>query len=164
MRPRNGFATKRSIRGAVATFGYSLIELMIAIAIVGILGTMAVNGYQSEMRKAKRVMAAADIAVIQAKIIRFFSEKIRLPKSLAEIHLADMQDPWGSAYVYTNFIGLKGAGGKRKDKNLVPINSDYDLYSKGPDKKSRSPLTAKASRDDIIRANNGRFIGLAEDY
>ncbi len=42
---------------------------------------------------------------------------------------------------------------------MVPINSDYDLYSKGPDGASQGPLTAKASRDDIIRANNGRFIG-----
>ncbi|MCP5251868.1 MAG: hypothetical protein H6939_09135 [Burkholderiales bacterium] len=46
----------------------------------------------------------------------------------------------------------------------MPINSDYDLYSMGKDGASVSPLTAKASRDDIIRANNGRFIGRAADY
>jgi general secretion pathway protein G len=46
----------------------------------------------------------------------------------------------------------------------VPIKSDNDLWSSGKDGKSVSPLTAKDSRDDILRANNGRFIGLASDF
>ena len=52
----------------------------------------------------------------------------------------------------------------RKDKKLVPLNSDYDLYSMGPDGESKPPLTAKASKDDIVRANDGEFVGLAERY
>ena len=52
----------------------------------------------------------------------------------------------------------------RKDHNLVPLNTDFDLYSMGPDGESASPLTAKASRDDIIRANNGSYIGTATNY
>ena len=55
-------------------------------------------------------------------------------------------------------------GQKRKDKSLHPLNSDYDLYSMGPDGQSQTAITAKASRDDTIRANNGGFIGVAEDY
>ena len=57
-----------------------------------------------------------------------------------------------------------GVGEVRKDRNLVPINTDYDLYSAGPDGNSVPPLTAAASRDDIVRANDGRFIGKAEEY
>jgi general secretion pathway protein G len=34
----------------------------------------------------------------------------------------------------------------------------------GKDGQSSSPLTAKPSRDDIVRANDGRFVGLASDY
>jgi general secretion pathway protein G len=52
----------------------------------------------------------------------------------------------------------------RKDRFLVPINTDYDLYSMGKDGRSSPPLTAKASRDDIIRANDGAYIGLASNY
>jgi general secretion pathway protein G len=52
----------------------------------------------------------------------------------------------------------------RKDKNLVPLNSDFDLYSKGPDGESVPALTAGVSRDDIVRANDGAFIGVAADY
>jgi general secretion pathway protein G len=52
----------------------------------------------------------------------------------------------------------------RKDRNLVPINTDFDLYSMGPDGASAAPLTAAASQDDVVRANNGSFIGQAKDY
>lgn len=55
-------------------------------------------------------------------------------------------------------------GKLRKDKNLVPINSDYDLYSKGPDGQSSSPLTASISQDDIVRGRNGTFFGKASEY
>jgi general secretion pathway protein G len=47
---------------------------------------------------------------------------------------------------------------------LVPINSTYDLYSMGKDGKTKAPITAQDSRDDIIRANDGLFIGLASDF
>ena len=52
----------------------------------------------------------------------------------------------------------------RKDKNLVPVNSQYDLYSPGPDGESVPPFTAQKSRDDIVLANDGGYIGLAADY
>jgi general secretion pathway protein G len=52
----------------------------------------------------------------------------------------------------------------REDKNLHPLNSDLDLYSIGPDGKTNLPLTAKASHDDIIRANDGGYFGVASNY
>jgi general secretion pathway protein G len=74
-------------------------------------------------------------------------------------------------------MGKKGGGGKddkekdggvegkmRKDRFLVPLNSDYDLYSMGKDGDSRPPLTAQMSRDDIVRASDGAFVGLASDF
>ena len=47
---------------------------------------------------------------------------------------------------------------------LVPLNSTYDLYSKGKDGASASALNAHASGDDVIRANDGGYIGLASGY
>lgn len=52
----------------------------------------------------------------------------------------------------------------RKDRFLHPINSDYDLYSMGKDGESVEPLTAKKSHDDVIRANDGSFVGLAVEF
>jgi general secretion pathway protein G len=55
-------------------------------------------------------------------------------------------------------------GRLRKDRFLVPINPDFDLYSMGKGGRSVGPLTTRHSREDIVRASNGRFVGLAEDY
>jgi hypothetical protein len=55
-------------------------------------------------------------------------------------------------------------GKPRKDHQLHPINCDYDLYSMGKDGKTAAPLTAKISQDDIIRANNGGYVGLVSNY
>lgn len=57
-----------------------------------------------------------------------------------------------------------GIGGARKDRFLVPINSDFDLYSMGKDGQSVGPLTAQKSHDDVIRANDGEFYGLAANF
>jgi general secretion pathway protein G len=55
-------------------------------------------------------------------------------------------------------------GKPRKDRFLVPINTDFDLYSMGKDGRSEQNLDAHYSRDDIVRANDGLFVGLAIEY
>lgn len=46
----------------------------------------------------------------------------------------------------------------------MPINSDFDLYSMGADGKTAAPITSTAGKDDVIRANDGGYIGVAEKY
>jgi general secretion pathway protein G len=58
--------------------------------------------------------------------------------------------------------GDDGLDKPRKDRFLVPINSDYDLYSMGPDGESKRNLNTPVSRDDVIRARDGAYIGVAE--
>ncbi|MBL1140819.1 MAG: prepilin-type cleavage/methylation domain-containing protein [Proteobacteria bacterium] len=113
---------------------------------------------------AKTSIAIDEIEDIQINIDEFFKEKGRYPDSLEEVFGEVPLDEWGNPYQYLNLSTVKGKGKRRKDKNLVPINSDYDLYSMGPDGKSVSPLTASASKDDIVRGRNGAFIGIATDY
>jgi general secretion pathway protein G len=55
-------------------------------------------------------------------------------------------------------------GEVRKDRFLVPLNSDYDLYSKGKDGESVPQIGDRRSQDDVLRANNGAYIGLASGY
>ena len=146
--------------------GISLVELMIALVIVGVTLSIALPSYQAHRERTRTAVAIGDISAISSTIDRFQIRFRRFPADLDEVGLAGMLDPWGFAYRYLNIADADkpGKGKVRKDKNLVPINSDYDLYSVGPDGKSVSPLTAKPSRDDIVRANNGRFVGRAEDY
>ena len=138
--------------------------MLIAMAIVAVLASIAVPSYQAYVEKARIAQAMADINDIEQAIERFYVSDNRLPADLTELGKAGLRDPWGNAYRYLNIATAKDLGKLRKDRSLVPINSDYDLYSMGADGRSVSPLTAEASRDDIIRANNGGFVGLASDY
>ncbi len=146
--------------------GFTIIELLMALAIVAIVAAIAVPSYQQIIDKSDNARASVDISSISPLLDRFYYENHRYPTSLAEINADDMRDPWGNPYQY---LGIAGGGfgaqmRLRKDNRLVPINSDYDLYSMGKDGRSSVPLTAPNSLDDIVRANNGRYIGTAEDY
>jgi general secretion pathway protein G len=144
--------------------GFTLLELLLAIAILGIIAMFSYKAYEKEKERVENTTAISDIRIIESKITQFAIINFSYPASLADLKIEDYEDPWGNPYVYLNIANAKGKGKLRKDKNLVPINSDFDLYSKGRDGKSVSPLTAAASQDDIVRANNGRFVGLAKDY
>lgn len=144
--------------------GFTLVEAVLIFAIVAVLVTLAFTTYQSYRDRLKINRAGADIATISVSITEFKADYKRFPADLAEIGKSTMLDPWGNAYEYVNHADASGNGMFRKDKNIVPINSDFDLWSKGKDGASVAPLTAKASRDDVIRANDGAFVGLASVY
>lgn len=143
---------------------FTLVELLLVAAILGVLTAIAIPGYARYQDQAKFVQAKADIVIIESALERYYANNLTYPDTLAQAGRSGMLDPWGNPYQYLNITTTKGKGQVRKDHKLVPINSDYDLYSMGKDGKSQSPLTAAASRDDIIRANNGKFVGLAADY
>jgi general secretion pathway protein G len=143
--------------------GFTLVELMLVTALIAIVGAVAVPTYQGAVERTRMRRAVADIGLLSLKLEKWDLNHGRLPNSLEEAGLADMRDPWGNPYRYLAVAGAD-RGQLRKDRNLVPINTDFDLYSAGRDGDTRPPLTAKPSRDDIVRANNGSFLGLAEEY
>ena len=108
-----------------------------------------------------------DISKMDIEIAHYIMDYTVPPDSLADVGFDNLLDPWGNPYEYLKIIDSSdpSIGGKqRKDHSLVPVNSDYDLYSKGPDGDSGAPFTAKASHDDIVRASNGAFIGPVSEF
>ncbi len=147
--------------------GLTLIELLITISIVATLAGIAAPIFGTYIDKARSQKAVSDIrTTLQAGITLYEFTNDTLPVSLANINRGGILDPWGRTYEYLNFAvaGPNWIGMARKDMAQVPLNTDYDLYSVGKDGKTSTPLTADMSRDDIIRANNGVYIGLASDY
>lgn len=150
-------------RGYTACPGFTLIELLIVIAILATLLGIALPLLSSYIDKAKIARAQSEIRTIEKEIIAFNLETNRYPYTLAEIGLANFKDPYGNPYQYvaapTSERGSDVKSKMRKDRNLHPVNTDFDLYSMGKDGKSQPPFTAKVSQDDVVRANNGQFVG-----
>jgi general secretion pathway protein G len=144
--------------------GFTLIELMVVVAILGTLASIAIPAYSSYLDKANTASAIADLRTLEKEILAYHAANETFPNSLADIGRSGMLDPWGNPYEYTNVTTVEGKGKCRKDHFMNPLNSDFDLYSVGRDGKTASPLTSKNSRDDILRANNGEFVGKAENY
>lgn len=146
---------------------WTLVELLILIAIVATFAGIAIPSYKNYVDKTKNAKAMVDIRAMEQEIIDHRIEHGTLPSTLAQAGLTNHLNPWKNPYCYLKIQGVPRneiKGKWRKERFLVPINSDYDLYSMGKDGKSRPPLTARHSWDDIVRANDGGYVGLASEY
>lgn len=153
--------------------------MLIVFAIVGTIAALAVPAYSHALESARVTRALGDIRTLgpEAKV----NEALQgcLPSSLAEIGMDILRDPWGRPYQY-GIIAQLGNGGPpvcvacsaaciavaqaRKDPSLVPLNSDFDIYSLGPDGLSALPVSDPDSQDDSVRVNDGGYFGLGRDY
>ena len=144
--------------------GFSLVELLIICAIIATISAMAIPSLLSAIDQAKTARAVGDIHAIEDDVTLYETINGQLPDDLSQVGAGNLLDPWGNPYQYLNHSTMKGNGKARKDRFLVPLNDDYDLYSMGKDGDSVPPITAKPSQDDIIRADSGSFIGLASQF
>ena len=143
--------------------GFTLVELAIALAIMGILGALTITQYMAYIERVRVARAVIELKDISAQLDPMAFEGGKLPNTLADIGLGGRKDPWGRPYQYLKIQGSPGWK-VRKDQFLVPLNSDYDLYSKGKDGLSQPQITHRFSLDDVIRGNDGAFLGLAAKY
>lgn len=177
--------------------GFTLIELVLVVGIIGVLAGIAIPKYLEYVEKARVSRTIAELHNIALTIESLVTEGRGLPDDLTGLGLLSTADPWGSEYYYLRIAGNlppsmtqtssplphvaspptsfgggdpnPGGGGNaissaRKDHFMVPINSDFDLYSAGADGQTQSPLQAPVSRDDVIRAGDGTYFGLAENF
>ncbi len=152
-----------SIRGRNRLPGFTLVELLICVAIMGTLASMAMMGYRKIIEETRQNVVIQELNSIQNYIEIYFQENGELPDSLDDLGMGTFEDPWGNPYQYQAFDKVP-PGKRRKDRFLNPINYDYDLWSMGPDGESVPALTAQQSRDDIIRATDGEYIGPASEF
>jgi general secretion pathway protein G len=143
--------------------GFTLIELVAAIFIIGVLSTLGYIGVRTYLDRAQISAAVADIRNIDLKIKTYYAQNLSFPSTLTDLGMGGLIDPWKRPYVYWP-ITSDPKQKVRKDRNLHPLNTDFDLFSVGKDGDTNLALTATASQDDIIRANDGHYVGLASGY
>jgi general secretion pathway protein G len=217
-----------------------------AVAILGILSSLAVPNYLDFIERAKVARSIAELHMIAGTVKGYAATSGQYPDTLAQAGQSALLDPWGNPYQYLridcginimvghltspnapahrfservfpantplslpraqvsfaigggpsqNLIQLvakggnnsnsgsssssgSGSGGEsgsggaatcgsgkpRKDHFLHPVTSDFDLYSMGKDGATAAPLTAQISHDDVIRASDGAYYGLAKNF
>ena len=69
--------------------GFTLIELMIAVAIIGILASVAYPSYREYVNKSRRVEAKKTLIAAQQWMERFYTENFRYDKNSANVPVTD---------------------------------------------------------------------------
>jgi len=97
--------------------GFTLVEMIVVIAIIGVLATVVVVRYSGQTDLAKATAAKAHLAQFESAVISFQSQNGRLPTALSELverpgnapnwpeggYLKSRsvpKDPWGNDYAY----------------------------------------------------------------
>ncbi len=155
--------------------GFTLIEMMITVAILGIIAAIAIPLYQGYVAEARVGTAVTEIR--QAEVIL---DDLALQGDLAAVEPSGYAgtvigvyrtsngltlgglttppagaqawlDPWGQIYRYQRPATRVDAVGNVSNDSALP--QGYDLFSQGPD-------TSDAT-DDVMRGCNGEFVGTA---
>ena len=142
--------------------GFTLGETLLATALLAISVDAAVACVSNRVEQNRIERAKEEIARLGVEIEAYRARHHELPGSLGELGTAVPLDPWGHAYEYVNF-DAGGTVGQRSFEGL-PINSEYDLYSRGADGRTEANLRSEAARDDIVRARDGTYVGPAVDF
>jgi len=86
--------------------GFTLIELMVVILIIGLLSTIVVQNLRSATDKAKRVKAQADISQIKSALDRYYLDAGSYPTSdqglpalIAAPSTGNDPTDWGGPYI-----------------------------------------------------------------
>jgi general secretion pathway protein G len=146
---------------------FTLVELLLTIAIVGTLSAIAIPTYTNYIQKNSNTQAAVDIKNIESQIEGFKALSGSPPNTLAAANIVAPIDPWGRSYQYLRIQGVDPNDIKhlvREDKHEKPVNQDYDLYSIGKDGKTEQKFWKQDAFDDIVRCNGGAYVGPASGY
>ncbi len=143
---------KKEVETKVATAmraGFTLIEILVAVAIIGILGTVATVSIPKILENAKIKAAKSGVDSLKNAVVTYNIEKGKYPsdlKALVEASGDDepvveggegaLYDPWGVEYKY-----------ERKGKKIVVISAGPDGEFGGEDD-IRSDTTKKVTGND----------------
>jgi general secretion pathway protein G len=154
--------------------GYSLIELIITIAILAVLSSLAVVAYDGYVAEARIDTAMQDIREAELTLgdlardnalgsvdadaagtlnVYQAGNGLVLATS-APANAEPWLDPWDNAYRYRRPAARTDAAGMLS--NATTAGQSFDLFSTGPD--------GVQSADDIIRGCNGGYVGTAAGH
>lgn len=117
--------------------GFTLTELLVAVAIVGMMGATALPNYLNQVNRSRQNEAASKISQIQTTIASYADEFGVLPTSWAELNETSAVMTEDGPATSNNFQAITMAGGYYD----IAINNTDNLF------------TITATRDDEPKLN-----------
>ena len=135
--------------------GFSLIELIVAVAIVAILSAAAVTVYTGSTLKARRAEAYSNLSALRMFQEQFFAENTAYAPALALFPGFTADDPGASseyAYAIVSTINALPAGAPAipYDFSMVALNPCFVITATG------LPNTTVAGDIFVIDCNNNK--------
>lgn len=123
--------------------GFTLIEMMVVVAVIGILAAVAYPSYREFVAKAKRADVAAMLSSAQQWMERFYSENFRYDKNSAGVAVTDKtQFP-----TYFSVSPMPGQGSPVYDVTVVVVDGTRDVYSLKAVRKAGSSMAGDRCGD-----------------
>jgi type IV pilus assembly protein PilE len=123
-------------------YGFTLIELMIVIAIIGIISAIAMPSYIESLRKSRRVDAQETLMAAMQRMEVFYSKGATYTTSLADISVENIS----AEGHYTINIATATAS--------CPVTTCYSIEA--------SPVSSGVQKDDSIKGYRINSLGLQE--
>jgi general secretion pathway protein G len=145
--------------------GVSVTELTIVLVIITAVVMVGVPAIGSYVDTIRNTAAVSRLTSLELCLDKYYAENGKYPESLAVIGKASLRDPWGRAFVYVPLSPDEKVRKEtaRKARGYRVINTDYDLYSPGKDGRTDPVINKERCWDDIVRAYNGSYAGVARD-
>lgn len=106
-------STRRSVRSPGSPPGFTLIELMIVVAVVAILVAIALPSYNDSIRKGRRGQAKSDLVELAQRAERFRTVNSAFSGGAgfwATVPAADQVSPRGGGIAYYGITEVEAAG------------------------------------------------------
>jgi len=134
--PGTGYALKSSLRALGSSSGFSLIELLVVIIILGLLAGLVGPRLFSRVGQSKQAAARAQIELFGAALDQYRLDVGSYPAGGAglEALVSNQNAPnWGGPYLKKNAVPMDPWGKPYQYKCCPGDHGDYDIWSLGAD-------------------------------
>lgn len=120
--------------------GFSLIEMLIVLAIMGLFFGIAIPGYLSYVESGRKTTARATLRQLQTDILRYYMDTNQYPETLQDLVKEpaneEARKKWGGPYLATKKVPMDPWGEKYVYRPTPDAENPYELYTRGSKKKA----------------------------